>query len=140
MEKIDVFISGGGIAGMVAAVAFERLGYSVICADPTPPVQTRDENGADLRTTAFLQPSQQFLDELGLWRRVKDHATPLDTMRIVDAGGAEEPNNIKVSRDFDARELSDLPFGWNVPNWLSRRALSEALEASGRAEFLAGVE
>ena len=29
MEKIDVFISGGGIAGMVAAVAFERLGYSV---------------------------------------------------------------------------------------------------------------
>ncbi|MEK9978193.1 MAG: UbiH/UbiF family hydroxylase [Paracoccaceae bacterium] len=140
MEKVDVFISGGGIAGMVAAVAFERLGYSVICADPRPPVQTRDENGADLRTTAFLQPSQQFLDELGLWSRVKDHATPLDIMRIVDAGGAEEPNHIKVSREFDARELSDLPFGWNVPNWLSRRALSEALEASGRAEFLAGVE
>ena len=60
-------------------------------------------------------------------------------MRIVDAGGAEEPNHIKVSREFDARELSDLPFGWNVPNWLSRRALSEAFEVSG-ASFLAGVE
>ena len=140
MKKVDVFVSGGGIAGMVSALAFERLGLSVCCADPTTPVSARGEIGADLRTTAFLQPSKQFLDELGLWGTFKDHATPLDIMRIADAGGSEEPNQIKVIKDFDAREISDLPFGWNVPNWLSRRALKEALVKSNTAEFLANVE
>ncbi len=57
IEKVDVFVSGGGIAGMVATIAFEQLGYSVICADPEPPAQTREAASADLRTTAFLQPN-----------------------------------------------------------------------------------
>ena len=64
IEKVDVFVSGGGIAGMVATIAFEQLGYSVICADPEPPAQTREAGSADLRTTAFLQPSKMFLENL----------------------------------------------------------------------------
>ena len=139
MKKVDVFISGAGIAGMVAAIAFERLGLSVCCADPTTPVSSSTEKGVDLRTTAFLQPSQRFLDELGLWELVKDHATPLDIMRIADAGSSDGTNQIKVVKDFDASEISDLPFGWNIPNWLSRRALQQALDASDRIEFLANV-
>ena len=39
-------------------------------------------------------------------------------MRIVDAG-VQTTQKIKLIRDFKAREISDLPFGWNVPNWLS---------------------
>lgn len=124
---------------MVGALAFERLGLSVCCADPKPAVSSRAEKGADLRTTAFLQPSQKFLDELGLWRIFEDYATRLDIMRIIDAGGSEVPNQTKLIRDFDAHEISDLPFGWNVPNWLSRRALQEALDASDKAEFLGNV-
>ena len=124
---------------MVAALAFERLGLSVCCVDPKPTASSRAEKGADLRTTAFLQPSQSFLDELGLWRIFKDHATPLDIMRIVDSGSSENSNQIKLMRDFEAREISDLPFGWNVPNWLSRRALQEALDASDKAEFLGNI-
>ena len=139
MKKVDVFVSGGGIAGMVAAIAFERLGLSVCCADPTTPVSSPKEKGVDLRTTAFLQPSQQFLDELGLWELFKDHATPLDIMRIADAGSSDGTNQIKVVKDFNASEISDLPFGWNIPNWLSRRALQHALDASDRIEFLANV-
>ena len=78
MKTVDVLVSGGGIAGMVAALAFERLGLSVCCTDPKPPVSSRAERGADLRTTAFLQPSQKFLDELGLWHIFKNHTTPLE--------------------------------------------------------------
>ena len=87
----DVFVSGGGIAGMVAALAFERAGFSVICADPVPPVTTQQDNGADLRTTAFLQPSKTFLQSIGIWNHLAEHAMPLEVMRIVDAGGAIEP-------------------------------------------------
>ena len=124
---------------MVAALAFERLGLSVCCTDPKPPASSSVEKGADLRTTAFLQPSQKFLDELGLWHILKNHSTPLEIMRIIDAGGSNKSNNIKLVRDFEAREISDLPFGWNVPNWLSRHTLQKALAASDKAEFLGNV-
>jgi 2-octaprenyl-6-methoxyphenol hydroxylase len=138
-QPTDVFVSGGGIAGMVTALAFERAGFSVICADPVPPVTTRQEKGADLRTTAFLQPSQQFLQSIEIWDHLADHAMPLEVMRIVDAGGAIEPPVIRVTKEFQASDISDQPFGWNVPNWISRRELLKALDQSEGAAFLPGV-
>ena len=63
----DVFIAGGGLAGLIAAQAFAQAGFSVICAEPNRPVTERGRKWADLRTTAFLQPAQQFLDSIGLW-------------------------------------------------------------------------
>ena len=42
-------------------------------------------------------------------------------MRIVDAGG-EEPEP-RIVKDFDASDISDAPFGWNLPNWLLRREM-----------------
>ena len=62
----DILISGGGIAGLTAAAAFGAEGFSVVVVDPAPPVTERDAAGSDLRTTAFLQPAQAFLDRAGL--------------------------------------------------------------------------
>ena len=138
-KKIDVFVSGGGIAGMVSALAFERAGFSVICADPIPPATARHDHGADLRTTAFLQPSQTFLKSIGIWDHLAEHATPLEVMRIIDAGGADEPPAIRVTKEFKAGDISSQPFGWNVPNWLSRRELLKSLDNAQGAAFLAGV-
>ncbi|UWQ78407.1 UbiH/UbiF family hydroxylase [Leisingera sp. S132] len=120
-ETCDILISGGGIAGLTAAAAFASQGFSVICADPAPPVTERDAEGSDLRTTAFLQPAQALLERCGIWARLADHAAPLQIMRIVDAGGARpEP---RVVKDFNAADISDQPFGWNLPNWLLRREM-----------------
>ncbi|KIC14717.1 UbiH/UbiF family hydroxylase [Leisingera sp. ANG-DT] len=120
-ETCDILISGGGIAGLTAAAAFASKGFSVICADPAPPVTERDAEGSDLRTTAFLQPAQALLERCGIWARLADHAAPLQIMRIVDAGGARpEP---RVVKDFNAADISDQPFGWNLPNWLLRREM-----------------
>jgi 2-octaprenyl-6-methoxyphenol hydroxylase len=139
MEKADIFISGGGLAGLIAAIAFGRAGFSVICADPIPPVISRNEDNSDLRTTAFLQPSKAFLDNIGLWSVLEHHAMPLDVMRIIDAGGPETTPEPRQIKDFKASDISDQPFGWNVPNWLSRREISQALEAEPRIQFLPGV-
>ncbi|SFK81860.1 UbiH/UbiF family hydroxylase [Shimia haliotis] len=123
---VDVLISGGGIAGLTAAAAFGSAGFSVQCVDPTPPVTDRDAQGSDLRTTAFLQPARTLLDEAGLWDRLAPHAAPLQVMRIVDAGGElPEPRIIK---NFDAADISDQPFGWNLPNWLLRREMLARLQ------------
>ena len=133
----DIVISGGGIAGLTAAAAFGAQGFSVLCVDPTPPVTERDAAGSDLRTTAFLQPAQALLARAGLWDRLADHAMPLQTMRIVDAGG-ERPEP-RVTHDFQASDISDLPFGWNLPNWLLRREMAAHLADLPGVDFRPGT-
>jgi 2-octaprenyl-6-methoxyphenol hydroxylase len=135
--QTDILVSGGGVAGLTAAAAFGAAGFRVICTDPTPPVTDGDATGADLRTTAFLQPSIPVLQAAGLWARLEAHAAPLQVMRIIDAGGAApEPRIIK---DFDAADLSDKPFGWNLPNWLLRREMVAALADQPNVTFLPGI-
>ena len=137
LTQIDIFISGGGVAGLTAAAAFGMAGFSVICADPTPPITDATTEGSDLRTTAFLQPSRDFLDRIGLWARLGPHATPLQVMRIVDAGGPEA--EARVAHDFNAADISDLPFGWNLPNWLLRREMVAHLATLPNVDFRPGV-
>lgn len=136
--SFDIVISGGGIAGLTAAAAFGKAGFSVLCVDPAPPITTRDADGADLRSTAFLQPARDFLNDIGLWPVLAPFATPLQTMRIVDAGGeVAEP---RVTKDFDAADISEEPFGWNLPNWLLRREISAVLSDLPNVEFRPGVK
>ncbi|WP_116597203.1 UbiH/UbiF family hydroxylase [Primorskyibacter marinus] len=133
----DILISGGGIAGLVAAAGFGQAGFSVLCVDPAAPITDRNAAGSDLRSTAFLQPAQTFLDRIGLWDRLAPHATPLQVMRIVDAGGPDpEPRLIK---EFDASDISDKPFGWNLPNWLLRREILATLKDLPNVKFCPGI-
>ena len=136
-QNVDIVVSGGGIAGLTAAAAFGQAGFSVVCVDPTPPVIERDKQGADLRTTAFLQPARSLLEVAGLWARLQDHAAPLQIMRIVDAGGAEP--EARVIKDFNASDISDLPFGWNLPNWLLRREFMAHLKDMPNVDLRLGV-
>jgi 2-octaprenyl-6-methoxyphenol hydroxylase len=137
MDKVDILISGGGIAGLTAASAFGAAGFSVLCVDPAAPVTERGANGADLRSTAFLQPAQRLLDAAGLWERLAPHAMPLQTMRIIDAGGADGAP--RLTRAFDADEISDQPFGWNLPNWLLRREMLAHVQSLADVEFRPGI-
>lgn len=136
-SSIDILISGGGVAGLAAAAAFGSAGFSVICADPSPPVTDAEADGADLRTTAFLQPSIPVLQAAGLWTRLAPNAAALQIMRIIDAGG--EDIAPRVIKDFNAADLSDAPFGWNLPNWLLRREMVARLAELPNVAFLPGI-
>jgi 2-octaprenyl-6-methoxyphenol hydroxylase len=136
-ETTDILISGGGVAGLSAAAALGSAGFQVICVDPAPPVTNGEDDGADLRTTAFLQPSVRVLADAGLWDRLAPHAAPLQVMRIIDAGGPEPV--ARLVKDFDAAEISDLPFGWNLPNWLLRREMVARLHDLPNVSFRPGV-
>ena len=133
----DILISGGGVAGLSAAAAFGSAGFRVLCVDPTPPVTSDAEDGADLRTTAFLHPSIPVLKAAGLWARLEPHAAALQVMRIIDAGGeVAEP---RLTKDFDAADISDQPFGWNLPNWLLRREMVARLAELPNVDFRPGT-
>ncbi len=136
-QTTDILVSGGGVAGLAAAAAFGAEGFAVICVDPAPPITDREADGADLRSTAFLQPSLPVLQAAGLWDRLAPFAAPLQIMRIIDAGGpTSEP---RLTEDFDAAEISDQPFGWNLPNWLLRREMVAALAQMPNVRFHPGV-
>ncbi len=136
-DSCDILISGGGIAGLTAAAVFGAAGFDVACVDPAPPIIERDAEGSDMRTTAFLQPARGLLEQCGLWERLNEHAAPLQVMRIVDAGGElPEP---RVVRDFNAADISDQPFGWNLPNWLLRREMVARLAELPNVDFRPGT-
>jgi 2-octaprenyl-6-methoxyphenol hydroxylase len=132
--QTDILISGGGVAGLAAAVAFGAAGFNVIVFDLAQPVTGAAQDGADLRTTAFLQPAQRFLDRAGLWDALAPEATALEIMRIVDA--AKEP---ATQRDFVADDISDAPFGWNLPNWLLRRVMVDRIAAMPNVSLRTGT-
>ena len=135
--EYDIVVSGGGVAGLTAAAVFGGAGFSVLCIDPAPPIITREAEGSDLRTTAFLQPAQTLLNRAGLWERLAPHAAELQVMRIVDAGGeVPEP---RLVREFRASDISDQPFGWNLPNWLLRREMVAHLGDLPGVTFLPGT-
>lgn len=133
----DVIISGGGIAGLTAAVAFAHAGFDVLCVDPTPAITERNARGADMRSTAFLQPARQLLDEIGLWTRLAPFAQPLQIMRIIDAGGPEA--EARMAKEFDAADISEHPFGWNLPNWLLRREMTSHLQDLPNVAYKTGL-
>ena len=132
----DIVISGGGIAGLTATCAFAQAGYNVVCIDPKPPVTDGNDPNADLRSTAFLQPARNTLRDAGLWDQLERFAMPLQTMRLADAGGTV--NEIRAIADFNAAEISDEPFAWNLTNWLLSRELVTAIENLPNATLITG--
>jgi 2-octaprenyl-6-methoxyphenol hydroxylase len=104
--EVDVAVVGAGAAGLAAAIALARQGWSVALLGP---------GGArrDGRTVALMEGSLRFLDGLGVWPRLAGLAAPLETLTIIDDTGSllRAP---PVS--FHAGELGLAAFGENIEN------------------------
>jgi 2-octaprenyl-6-methoxyphenol hydroxylase len=110
----DAIVVGGGLAGRIAALAVARSGLATVhLAPPAPP---------DRRTSALMQPSVTYLQELGIVADPPDFGEPLRKIRIVDA----TPRLIRAPETlFDSAEAGLDAFGWNFANI----ALAERCEA-----------
>jgi len=134
--KCEILVCGGGITGLLAANIFASKGYKVMCVDPSNHLSTLDPLGADFRSTAFLQPSIELLQEANIWQNLLPFATPLKIMRIIDAGGSDgRPRTVK---EFDSSEISEKPFGWNLQNHKIRHELYTKLESLPNVEIRYG--
>ncbi|MBB3459486.1 UbiH/UbiF family hydroxylase [Rhizobium sp. BK377] len=120
MSKFEVAVIGGGLAGMIAAVALARGGRNVALVAPPSPKEDR-------RTTALMDQSIRFLDRLTLWERLRPAAAPLTSMRIID--GTSRLLRAPTTT-FRSAEVGLDAFGYNFPN----RALMDVLEAAVAAE------
>lgn len=139
-ETVDVLVSGGGIAGMIAAAAFGASGFKTLMVDPTPPVTVGDDDASDLRSTAFLRPARDLFQRIGIWSALEPHATPLEALRVVDTVGADgTPSEVRTERQFEGTETGDEPFGWNFLNWQIRRELFAVLPTITNTEMRYGT-
>ena len=119
-ESIDVIVAGTGPAGMLAALAFARAGFSVGLAGTAA-------NRADGRTTALMAPALAVLDGVGVLSEIEVEAAPLRIMRIVD-GTRRLVRSPVVT--FHAGEIGEPHFGLNIPNQVLNRALETAVRQS----------
>lgn len=130
----DAVVIGSGPAGMAAALALASTGCRTVCAG-----LSFAASAADTRTTALLQPSVRFLENLGVWRYCRDFAAPLDGVRLLDDTGQlfRAPETA-----FHYSEAGDSPFGFNIANTHLAGALASAMkDASALAmEETAGAE
>ncbi|MGY5811563.1 UbiH/UbiF family hydroxylase [Rhizobium sp. LEGMi198b] len=126
MKQVEVAVIGGGLAGMIAAIALARGGRAVaLVAQP--------HNKADRRTTALMDQSIRFLERLALWDRIAPSTAPLTTMQIID-GTTRLLRAPTVA--FRASEIGLDAFGYNIPNAALLSALSDAVKAEGNITLI----
>ncbi|MBB4569612.1 UbiH/UbiF family hydroxylase [Rhizobium leucaenae] len=126
MKQVEVAVIGGGLTGMIAAIALARGGRAVaLVAQP--------HNKADRRTTALMDQSIRFLERLALWDRIAPSTAPLNTMQIID-GTTRLLRAPTVA--FRASEIGLDAFGYNIPNAALLSALSEAVKAEGNITLI----
>ncbi len=135
-ETTDILIAGAGPAGLIAAAALATTAADITIVDPAPPVTAGDAAGADLRSTAFLQPAQSLFEQIGLWAALAPYAKPLRCLRIVDCTG--DPPEYRDERSFVAEDGPGV-LGWNFMNWRIRAALMDHLADLPNVRFQFGA-
>lgn len=117
ISKFDVVVVGGGLAGISAAIAAHQAGFKTA-------VVAKVSTEVDERTTALFMPSIDFLDQIGIWKKIKSETEALKTMRILDG-----TSRLIRSRpaSFHSSEIELEQFGFNIPNKILLKALSERL-------------
>jgi 2-octaprenyl-6-methoxyphenol hydroxylase len=120
MKQMDITVVGGGLAGMVAAIALARGGRQVAFVAPAARI--------DGRTTALMDQSIRFLDRLALWNAIAPSTAALSTMQIIDG-----TNRLLRAPTvaFHAAEIGLEAFGYNMPNAALLAALAAAVDAEG---------
>ena len=122
----DAIVIGGGPAGLTAAIALAETGAKTALLARRVPY-------ADNRTTALLGASTDLLERLDVWRRCRDQAAALRTMRLVDDTG----RLIRAPEvRFSSEEIGLDQFGYNIDNRTLMAALEErAAELPGLTRF-----
>lgn len=114
----DVLVVGGGLVGGTLAVLLARAGLTVTLVDRADPAAGLDA-GFDGRASAIALATHRVLVAAGLWDRLGPLASPINDIRVADAGSM-------LFLHYDHSLLGTAPFGFMIENRHLRRALHDA--------------
>lgn len=121
---------------MLATAAFGSAGFDVVCIDPRSKPSDAAEPKVDTRSTALLLPAKPVLKRAGIWRELRDTATPLRSLKIVDAN---EKSIVRNAVEFKASEIGCEEFGWNIANRHLKGFLEERINTLPNTSLLTGL-
>ncbi len=130
-QKTEIAIIGGGLAGLTMAAVLDAYGFKAVCIDRDKPQKQATEK-FDGRTTAISAGSRRLLDAIGIWDDIKDHACPIEQIRVADG---TSPKFLH----FDSLETGLGDFGWIIENYRLRRLLINRIENSKHIDYKTGV-
>ena len=133
-DDVELLIAGGGLNGMLLAVACADAGLRVAVVDRQDPAAMVGDK-FDGRTTSIAYGSKLVLDGVGLWPLVADEAEPIREIRVADD---DSPLFLHYDhRELGAGEFAGEPLGFIVENRVLRRALFDRARALPSLTLLA---
>jgi 2-octaprenyl-6-methoxyphenol hydroxylase len=119
-DDAELVIAGGGLNGMLLAVACAGAGLTVAAIDRQDPAAMTGE-AFDGRSSAIAYGSRLVFDGIGLWPDIAGAAEPIREIRVAD-------DDSPLFLHYDYRELGGepgefTPLGYIVENRVLRRAL-----------------
>lgn len=123
-KQVDIAITGGGLAGLLAACRLARTGRSICLIAPPRHV--------DRRTTALLGGSVDTLKSMDVWTELAPISQALRSIRILD-GSRRLIRAPEVQ--FNASDIGLAALGYNVPNDPLLTALESVVDATGVARI-----
>lgn len=84
-HTVDVLIVGGGLVGMVLALALKNSTLKVAIVEPKPFV-SQASGGLDGRSFALSLASIRILRALGVWQRIKPFSQAIKTIHVSEKG------------------------------------------------------
>ncbi|HEY1258972.1 MAG TPA: UbiH/UbiF/VisC/COQ6 family ubiquinone biosynthesis hydroxylase [Stellaceae bacterium] len=129
-DDVELLIAGGGLNGLLLAVACAGVGLDVALVDRQDPAATLGE-AFDGRSSAIAYGSRRVLDGLGLWPAIAADAEPILEIRVADGASP-------LFLHYDHRELGgDEPLGYIVENRVLRRILLARARALSSLQIFA---
>ncbi|MGB1077625.1 MAG: FAD-dependent monooxygenase, partial [Bdellovibrionales bacterium] len=120
MKRIEVFISGAGIAGLTLACYLARSGIYTAIIDPKISEKAQKlPHGT--RTAAIMCSLLPIFDETDILEEIKEYSAPLETLKIIDTPSKNFRKPLE--KIFDASEINQDAFSWNIPNNLLLNSL-----------------
>lgn len=131
-DDVELLVAGGGLAGLLLAIAGAGAGLDVALVDRQDP-RAMQEDAFDGRSSAIAYGSRLVLEGLGVWPAIAPEAEPILEIRVAD-------NNGPLFLHYDHRDLGgEAPLGYIVENRVLRRALFAHARALPSLSLLAPI-
>ncbi|MBC8211156.1 MAG: 2-octaprenyl-6-methoxyphenyl hydroxylase [Gammaproteobacteria bacterium] len=128
MKSVQICIAGGGLVGLVAALAFSRQGHSVCVLEARDPALEQPAQ-MDARSIALSLSTIQIFNALGVWPQLQQQTAAIRHVHVSSAG------HFGVSR-LHASDLQREAMGFVVEYHVLLRYLLEAVSRDSAIELI----